>query len=538
MGLIFRGNTRQEAPEIEPNRKRLFQPDLDDPRLNRLRPGFQTADLQPEDVAQMQRNAAPEGFDNFAPDLDEQNKQPMVEAINEQFTKYLGEDKVKDPTFQQKLVSVSAKGLQNIVQGIGHVGTIARLKGEEIREGDFFNFSNELTKNLEKKVTKDMPPEEQLIFDLQKADLRQKTDQMPDSLVTKFLDGSQKVSTDVAGGALEIVGKSLKASTDWVNNRAGFNEEILAELDNLRTPEGKIDLEKITDPWRIAQAISGGIGSMIPAAAAFGVTGNPLSFGVVMFTQEKVDAYETYSQELAKTKEIAIEDLTKEDLQKIDEYSDYYGVLSAALETAAPMTIGGRILGKQAAKGAVKSFLLQVPKEVLRGVVLEGSTEAMQRFSQNLIAKESGINPDQDLYDGVFEEGYAGAATGGFFGTFAGVSQANKARIEASQKQQSKMNTILDESFDQTEKQFEGIDLKTGQPKEVKVSGADPVDTRPLNKDLVQGRIDDVAQKIERNFGKEPTIVYKPTSFVTVEVSNSIAQNTKTTRGSYIWRVS
>ena len=122
MGLIFRGNTRQEAPEIEPNRKRLFQPDLDDPRLNRLRPGFQTADLQPEDVAQMQRNAAPEGFDNFAPDLDEQNKQPMVEAINEQFTKYLGEDKVKDPTFQQKLVSVSAKGLQNIVQGIGHVG--------------------------------------------------------------------------------------------------------------------------------------------------------------------------------------------------------------------------------------------------------------------------------------------------------------------------------------------------------------------------------------------------------------------------------
>ena len=403
-------------------------------------------------------------------------------------------------------------------------GTIARLKGEEIREGDFFNFSNELTKNLEKKVTKDMPPEEQLIFDLQKADLRQKTDQMPDSLVTKFLDGSQKVSTDVAGGALEIVGKSLKASTDWVNNRAGFNEEILAELDNLRTPEGKIDLEKITDPWRIAQAISGGIGSMIPAAAAFGVTGNPLSFGVVMFTQEKVDAYETYSQELAKTKEIAIEDLTKEDLQKIDEYSDYYGVLSAALETAAPMTIGGRILGKQAAKGAVKSFLLQVPKEVLRGVVLEGSTEAMQRFSQNLIAKESGINPDQDLYDGVFEEGYAGAATGGFFGTFAGVSQANKARIEASQKQQSKMNTILDESFDQTEKQFEGIDLKTGQPKEVKVSGADPVDTRPLNKDLVQGRIDDVAQKIERNFGKEPTIVYKPTSFVTVEVSNSIAK--------------
>lgn len=199
--------------------------------------------------------------------------------------------------------------------------------------------------------------------------------------------------------------------------------EINKEYLNFRKEDGKIDGKSFLEPAKVLHLGAQAAGSLIPALGIGLVTRDPRALQVTMGFVEKGDAVKSYSEKLAEEKGVSIDKLSGKDWDKIDEMSDYYGLVSGALESIVPARFISQVGGKKVLEGMVKKWIYSVPAETLRGAFTEGGTEGLQRLAQNVIAKESGISPNQDLGEGVIEEAAAGALGGGVTGFFGGVAQ-------------------------------------------------------------------------------------------------------------------
>jgi len=204
------------------------------------------------------------------------------------------------------------------------------------------------------------------------------------------------------GRGLEKAGTGIKKVYGETAKKIGEDPEYDAQMASFRGEDGRLDPAKFADPWTYISTIAQGIGSFIPGAAVGLATKNPYAAGATMGLMEKGDAVQSYADAMAKDKGVSIDQLSPEDLKKIDVQSDYYGAASAVLESAFP-----GLLSKIIKEGGGS-----IIKNTLRAIPAEGGTEGIQRFTQNLIAKTSGINPDQDLSEGVLDEAIAGALTG------------------------------------------------------------------------------------------------------------------------------
>lgn len=199
--------------------------------------------------------------------------------------------------------------------------------------------------------------------------------------------------------------------------------EINKEYLNFRKEDGKIDGKSFLEPAKVLHLGAQAAGSLIPALGIGLVTRDPRALQVTMGFVEKGDAVKSYSEKLAEEKGVSIDKLSGKDWDKIDEMSDYYGLVSGALESIVPARFISQVGGKKVLEGMVKKWIYSVPAETLRGAFTEGGTEGLQRLLQNVIAKESGISQNQDLGEGVIEEAAAGALGGGVTGFFGGVAQ-------------------------------------------------------------------------------------------------------------------
>jgi hypothetical protein len=239
---------------------------------------------------------------------------------------------------------------------------------------------------------------------------------------------------------LFVAEKTLKAEQAIENFFGGRRKvvEEYGEIDkqylNFRKEDGSIDLKSFLSPSKVLHLGAQTAGSLVPAIGIGMATRDPKALQATMGFIEKGDAVQSFSEKISQEKGIPVDQLSKEDLDKIDEMSDYYGLVSGMLESIAPEHFIQQIGGKKVLEGSLKNWLYSTPVETLRGVFTEGGTEGLQRFLQNLIAKESGISPDQDLMEGVIEEAAAGALGGGIMGV-AGGYQQNKAVMQPAQPQ-------------------------------------------------------------------------------------------------------
>jgi len=220
------------------------------------------------------------------------------------------------------------------------------------------------------------------------------------------------------GQGVEDFGKGMEGMMKTEGERLTDKEAIIPELQQPLVDEnGKFNWDLAKNPKYAASQLVSGIYSMIPGFAATVATGGgaPAMMGT-MALMEKGNAYEDYTSTIAKNKGIEVKDLTPEDISEADKLSSIYGALSGVLETLPLEGFLSKIGGKRAAQGFLRTALLEVPKDVLIQVTQEGSTEGLQQFAQNLIAKQSGVDPNRNVMEGVAESAYGGAITGGVMG--------------------------------------------------------------------------------------------------------------------------
>lgn len=239
-----------------------------------------------------------------------------------------------------------------------------------------------------------------------------------DKVIDPFSIGETKFGRAVkstVGKVEETVGSKIEGvygkSAEYYGSRPGYKPELSSFRDE---STGKVSLEKLSDPRRLLQVFAEGTASFIPGAVVGAATKNPLAAGAVMGVMEAGDAAQSYAEEIAKNANKSIEDLSDQEVKKVDEMATYYGIASAALESIFPAQLK-RIIGeggKEAEKSLLRRIFVKAPIESLRAIANEGGTEGVQRFAQNVIAKASNINPGQQLSEGVLDEAIAGAITG------------------------------------------------------------------------------------------------------------------------------
>ena len=401
-------------------------------------------------------------IDTFNADLEQQKrleaerKTPAVsrpvDMINEE----------KKPSFLKHLGATSTqtlyKGLENIGQGIAGFG-----------------------RSIQKEI-----PEESKMF------------KIDDNLISK---GASFVKKDI-GKTVEAFGKEMARAMKSEGERLTDKEAIDPELQQpIVSEDGKFRWDLMANPKYATSQFVNGVYSFIPGVASAVVTGGG-TFAVMgtMTLMEKGNAYDDYTQSIAKNKGIEIGDLTPEDIQQADELSTYYGALSGMLETAPLAGLVNKLGGKRVAQGILKRLVLEVPKDVLIQAMQEGTTEGLQQFTQNLIAKESGIDPERKLSEGVVESAYGGAITGGGLGILPAVATDRGAEVDQKTAQpevgetQVAIKKAQQESFEGTKKQYEGVEIvKDGK----------------LDQKLAEGRIQDMELKLKEIVGEEKATQYK-----------------------------
>lgn len=203
-------------------------------------------------------------------------------------------------------------------------------------------------------------------------------------------------------------------------NEEDINKEFDAPLIDPETKKFRWDL--IKNPAFLASKSAEGIYSTIPIIATGIATGGS---GLVAsgFLAEKGNAYEDYAGVIANKKGVDIKDLSSDDIDTADKYSNLYGAISGVLE-AIPL---GRLLNKAGspAKQTLKNAIFSLGKDVVEQMLTEGTTESLQQFAQNVIAKYSNIDPERKLGTGVLESGVTGSLSGGVMGVAPSVVNIN-----------------------------------------------------------------------------------------------------------------
>lgn len=219
------------------------------------------------------------------------------------------------------------------------------------------------------------------------------------------------------GKDVESFGTEMESMMKSEGERLTDKESIIPELQQPLIKDGKFDWDLAKNPKYAATQLVSGIYSMIPGlAAAVGTGGGAPAMMGTMTLMEKGNAFEDYRDTLAKNKGVKPEELSEEEIKQADELSTIYGALSGVLETIPLEGWLSKIGTRQTQRTLLKAALMEVPKDILIQVSQEGSTEGLQQFTQNLIAKQSGVDPERDLMEGVAESAYGGAVAGGAMG--------------------------------------------------------------------------------------------------------------------------
>jgi ribosomal protein S18 acetylase RimI-like enzyme len=234
-------------------------------------------------------------------------------------------------------------------------------------------------------------------------------------------EAGKLVNKKIEQGATAVEGTLKKASenlSDKVNKKYTLEDE-----------NGETDYSKLLNPKVLLNVVSGGLGSMAPAFATTAITKSPTAGMAMMGLQGKGNAYDDYINSIAERKGIKPEEVSGKDIKDANQFSTYYGIISGALEKFGILGSLDKI-GKKMAMEGIKKYLIQVPLETLKVATQEGSTEGLQQFTQNTIAKYSGIDPGRDLMDGVVESAVVGAVTGAPFGAAVGMKTKRKEKAK------------------------------------------------------------------------------------------------------------
>lgn len=233
------------------------------------------------------------------------------------------------------------------------------------------------------------------------------------------------------------IGKKINESIGGFLSTAGgkiekYHSEKSREFKDQADPSltmdngsGGVDYSKLKD-WRVlVNEGSSMLGQMVPAISASIATKNPRVGMLMMGLQEKGNAFQDYTEAMAKEKGVSVDELSASDIKKADEMSDYYGIASGLLESAGILSVLDKIGGKKVGQDILKRVFIETPVETVRTMFKEGTTEGLQQFVQNSIAKYSGIDEKRNLSEGVEQSAVGGAILGAPFGAMAGMAPGN-----------------------------------------------------------------------------------------------------------------
>jgi hypothetical protein len=332
--------------------------------------------------SQEQSAQQPLGFEDFRSQSKARPFGDVMKPAETKNTQIKPVDQIEhEASFGEKAVSAGIAYMGSVAGGLSRMGTAIESKGKIMQQDED---PNAMSRQY---MGRDLTPEE-----------LQQQEKFGESGQGKIAETVQKK----VGAGLEYFGGGMEGG--YAEREKGYQEDprLLKEYQNFRGEDGRLDPSKFADVGTYMNVIAQGVGSFVPGAMALIATKNPLAAGATMGMMEKGDAVQEYAQKIAEEKGVSVEELTPEDLKRVDTASDYYGAASAVLESAFPGLLSKIVKG--GGGGVIKSTLMAIPTE--------GGTEGIQRFTQNLIAKVSEVNPDQELSEGVLDEAIAGALTG------------------------------------------------------------------------------------------------------------------------------
>jgi len=207
------------------------------------------------------------------------------------------------------------------------------------------------------------------------------------------------------------------------------------ELNTIEGKDGKYDWSKLKNTNVILGELSNVVGSMLPTIAAAYVTRGkslPANFATtagVEAAMEKGSAVQDYEKSIARQRGIEVSQLSPEDKALANSASTGYGMIAGSLGSILPTKFIQGAFGKKAAETLMKRIFINAPIKALQDMTIEGSTEGMQQFSQNVIAKLNKIDPNRPLSDGVIDSIIGGALGGGVAGAAEGLSNGNQTPV-------------------------------------------------------------------------------------------------------------
>lgn len=243
-----------------------------------------------------------------------------------------------------------------------------------------------------------------------------------------------KFTSPLAKQIAEYSGKGeqyLSSKSEAIEKNPAFKKEF----NTVMTDKGEVDFSKLKSGNVLLGELSTAIGSMFPTIAAAIITRGkslPASYAAAATTGvalERGSAIQSFEKSIAEQRGVDVKDLSLEDKKRVNLASTTYGLIAGALEGVFPAKFAGSALGKKAQATIIKRILINAPLKALEGMAIEGSTEALQQFSQNVIGKISELAPDGKLSDGVIDSAIAGALGGGFFGGPSGLVQGTEVPI-------------------------------------------------------------------------------------------------------------
>lgn len=195
------------------------------------------------------------------------------------------------------------------------------------------------------------------------------------------------------------------------------------ELNVISRSDGTYDWSKLKNTNVLLGELGTAFGSMIPIfASAFLTKGGAIPTVGTATLMEKGSAVQDYEQSIAQQRGIDVKDLTQEDKVLANKSSTAYGLVAGALESILPRKVINSVFGTKAATSLINRILINAPIKALEDMAIEGSTEALQQYAQNVIAKLSTIDPNRKLSTGVIDSAIGGALGGATVGAIEGVS--------------------------------------------------------------------------------------------------------------------
>ena len=195
--------------------------------------------------------------------------------------------------------------------------------------------------------------------------------------------------------------------------------------------EGNVKWGYVLKPDVLVGIVGETISQMFPGLAAYYLTGSSIPLGIYMGSIELDQANKDFLEGFAEQKGVSVEELDEE--TKADAFTQAFAYASLSYILEVMPFKGLEKIEPRVARGFLQRAIKEVPADVLKQMIKEGGTEAMQQFLQNVVAKYGGSNPDRDLMEGVAFSGYVGAMTGAPFGVIPSLTAPRGTETQLSQ---------------------------------------------------------------------------------------------------------